>query len=159
MIKVLCFGTFDGIHDGHRAMLREAKSIDSKEQTVSSINYLTAAVAPDNIVFKLKGRPSRHTQAERIQMLKNERVADEVILADTEVDSWKILKRVKPAIIALGYDQDELRGSLETYLDQHYPDVETAEGEWIKNPKKPRIVILSAYKPKELHNRIRNEEL
>ena len=48
-------------------------------------------------------------------MLKKERIADEVILGDTEMSSWKILKRTKPTIIALGYDQTDLKQELEEY--------------------------------------------
>ena len=175
MLKILCFGTFDGIHDGHRAMLKEAREVASREWRVASetetsvsvptrtrnsftrtSSYLVVAVAPDSHVRELKFKDPRYTSAKRIQFVKDEHLADEVILGDAEIGSWKILKRVKPNIIALGYDQDELRANLEEYLEKSYPDVETETGEWIKNPKRPRIITLSAHKPEELHNRIIN---
>lgn len=170
MLRILCFGTFDGVHDGHRAMLKEARRIGSRDEGVGSkkisdlsttynlppTTYLTVAVAPDSHVRELKFKDPRYTSAKRIQFVKDEHLADEVILGDAEIGSWKILKRVKPNIIALGYDQDELRSNLEEYLEKSYPDVETETGEWIKNPKRPRIITLSAHKPEELHNRIIN---
>ncbi len=143
MSIVLAFGTFDGIHDGHRAMLRQAKSLGGR---------LLVAIAPDSVVLTIKGDRLNHPAAHRIALVKAERIADEVLLADDETNSWRIIKKVKPDIVALGYDQDELRISLEAFLESVYPDIETESGEWIKNPKKPRIVILSAYKPDELHN-------
>lgn len=169
MLKILCFGTFDGIHDGHRAMLRQARQLTadslqerknlasktSPSSKLQAVNYLIVAVAPDAHVRQLKSKDPRHTSAERITMLKKERLADEVVLGDAEIGSWKILKKYKPTIIALGYDQDELRSSLEAYLEKAYPEVETEEG-WQTNPKKPKIVMLSAYNPDKLHNRIIN---
>ena len=170
MIRILCFGTFDGVHDGHRAMLREARRAGSGDEGVESrkisnlattyhlppTTYLTVAVAPDAIVNALKGKLPRYTQAKRIQMLKDEHLADNVVLADDSVGEWKIIKKIKPGVIALGYDQDELRASLEEFLDRAYPEVETETGEWIKNPKRPTIITLSAHKPDTHHNRIFN---
>ena len=167
MKKVLVFGTFDGVHDGHRAMLREARKITNpglvitdnvnpKSSTTYNLpptTYLVAAVAPDSVVLKLKNHTPRHSQAERIQMLKNEHLVDEVILADDSVGDWKIIKKVKPSVIALGYDQDELRASLEEFLDSQYPHIETEEG-WKDNPKRPTITILSAHKPDTHHSRL-----
>ena len=161
MTKVLVFGTFDGIHDGHRAMLREAKSLTLRHPEAEGSpvgNYLVAAVAPDSVVKALKGGMQLHTAAQRIGLLKGEHLADEIILADEETHSWKILKKVKPQIVALGYDQDDLRTNLEEYLEKSFPDVETEEG-WQSNPKKPKIVVLSAHEPEKYHNRIMNKEL
>jgi len=176
MNKTLVFGTFDGVHDGHRAMLREARTVTSGESQVASETtdsvssdtrtrdsftrtpgpiYLVVAVAPDPVVFKLKGIAPRYSQAERLNMLKKERLCDEVILADEEVGTWRILKKVKPSIIALGYDQGDLQENLEEYIDRVYPEVETEEG-WKTNPKRPTIIRLSAYKPEILHNKIQN---
>lgn len=123
MVKVLALGTFDGIHDGHRNMLRQAKALGT---------YLIVVVAPDTVVKKLKGAP-RHSSAQRIAMLKKERITDEVALGDSEIGSWKILKKYKPDIIALGYDQDELKTELDAYFEN--------------TEKKPTIVRLQPHKP------------
>ncbi len=159
MQKVLVLGTFDSVHDGHRAMLREAKSLRHPEaegspvgQTSSSC-YLVIAVAPDAVVQELKGHQPHHVSAQRIVMLRQEKIADEVVLGDSETSSWKILKKYKPQIIALGYDQHELRENLEQHLEKAYPEVETEQG-WQTNPKKPKIVTLSSHEPDKYHNRI-----
>lgn len=125
-------------------MLREAKSHGT---------YLIAAVAPDSVVAKLKSEPPKHASAQRIAMLKAEKIADDVVSAEETIGTWAILKKYKPTVIALGYDQDELRSSLEEYLEKAYPEVEMEE-DWQSNPKKPKIVVLSAHKPETHHNSI-----
>jgi glycerol-3-phosphate cytidylyltransferase-like family protein len=85
--------------------------------------------------------------------LKKERIADEVVIGDTAINSWSVIKKYKPTVVALGYDQDELRQNLEEYIESAYPDIETEEG-WQTNPKKPKIVMLSPYKPETHHNKI-----
>ncbi len=125
-------------------MLREAKALGG---------YLIVAVAPDTTAQHLKGHTPKNTAAQRIALIRQERIADEVVLGDPEINSWGVLKKHKPTVIALGYDQHELRQHLEEYLEKTYLDVETEEG-WQANPKKPRIVILSPYKPETHHNRI-----
>lgn len=137
MNKVLAFGTFDGVHEGHRVMLREAKALG---------DYLIAAVAPDLVVKEIKGAFPRSNAAQRITALKTEHLADEVILGDGELHGWEIISRVKPDIIALGYDQDNLRVSLERHFEISYPDIETEEG-FQTNPKKPIITVLKPHHP------------
>jgi len=142
-MKVLVFGTFDGVHDGHRAALQQAKQHGQN---------LTVAVTPDLTAEKLKGHPPRQNSAQRIQALKNEHLVDNVVLSDENPNTWSILKKIKPDILALGYDQLELKESLENHLEALYPEVETEEG-WQRNPKKPTIVILAPFKSDQLHNR------
>lgn len=153
MSKVLVFGTFDGIHDGHRAMLREAKTHGT---------FLVVAVAPDEVATELKSAKPKNSSAKRISLIKAERIADDVLIGDEQINSWKILRRCRPDVIALGYDQDELRHSLEEYLEKMYPDESPDEDPesrgFQKAPKKPRIVQLSAFQPKKYHNRIINKK-
>ena len=134
MKKVLVFGTFDGVHEGHRAMLREAKLLGT---------YLIVAVAPDAIVKETKGTLPKYSSAQRISMIKNERLADDVVIADSEMHSWRIVKKYKPDIVALGYDQDELKASLEEYLEN--------------SVKKPTIVVLKAHQPDKFKSSLMNK--
>ena len=163
MTKVLTFGTFDGIHDGHRVMLREAKQLSLRASAKQSSqlensglpreyprsdrpNYLIVAVAPDSVVKEIKGTLPKYSTAQRVTTLKNEHLADEVVVGDDQMHSWKIVKKYKPNIIALGYDQQDLQSALAEHLEKSYPDIETDEG-FQNNPKKPKIVMLSAHKP------------
>ncbi|PIR88146.1 MAG: FAD synthase [Candidatus Harrisonbacteria bacterium CG10_big_fil_rev_8_21_14_0_10_45_28] len=136
MKKILAFGSFDKLHDGHRQFLTRAKALGT---------YLVVAVAPDAVIQSLKNHLPQNSASQRIQTLKDSHLVDEVVLSDINSRSWNILKRVKPNIIALGFDQDDLRSSLEQHLEQTYPQVETTDGNWQSNPKKPKIEVLEKY--------------
>ncbi|PIT93342.1 MAG: FAD synthase [Candidatus Harrisonbacteria bacterium CG10_big_fil_rev_8_21_14_0_10_38_8] len=130
-MKVLVFGTFDGVHKGHQSMLSQARKLGS---------HLTVVVALDIVVNELKGRKPRNNELERIQLIKEQKLADEVTLGDGEIGSWQILEKCRPDIIALGYDQQLLESDLLTYLRGS------------QNP--PKIVILKPYKPDKFHNNL-----
>ncbi len=100
---VLVFGTFDGIHEGHRYFLREAKKN----------GWLIVAVAKDSTVKLLKGHMPKTPLPNRIRALKNEKIADDIVPGDQEIGYWKIIKRISPDIVCLGYDQENLRTALE----------------------------------------------
>jgi cytidyltransferase-like protein len=103
MKKVLVFGTFDGLHPGHRAFLRQARRCG---------DHLTVAVAPDAIVRQLKGRLPKIEFSRRCEQLRLEPDVDEVVASDLQLGTWEILDRVNPDVIGLGYDQILLKESL-----------------------------------------------
>ncbi len=104
----MVFGTFDGVHGGHQSFLRQAR-----EQG----DYLIAVVAPDRIVEHLKHRPPQYSAEERSDHLRNEDHVDEVIIGDEELGSWEVIQRYRPDVVAVGYDQDELRDNLTSSLE------------------------------------------
>ena len=57
---VAIFGVFDGIHEGHREFIRQAKSHGQE---------LVAIVARDSIVEKLKNKMPINREANRIESL------------------------------------------------------------------------------------------
>ena len=132
MKRVLTFGTFDGVHDGHRNMLAQAKELGSE---------LVVAIAPDHIVQELKGTNPDFNFERRLELLTKEQSVDVAIKGDSKTGSWEILSELQPQIIALGYDQRELESSLHTHLQS-----------WPAGQEKPKIVVLEAYKPETLHN-------
>jgi FAD synthetase len=105
MKKVMAFGTFDIFHPGHESYLRQAKKLG---------DYLIVVVARDKTVREVKkqetrlrqgfGGQARNKEQKRIQTLKNSNLADEVILGSLK-DKYAVIKKHKPDIIALGYDQ------------------------------------------------------
>lgn len=105
--KVMVFGVFDGLHEGHRAFLRLAKAQG---------DYLIAVVAQDHIVEHLKGRRPRLNLAERFRHLKNVDHVDAVVVGDSQLRKWDVLDIHRPQVIALGYDQEVLREELERYF-------------------------------------------
>lgn len=95
MKKVMVFGTFDIIHLGHLHLFRQAKKYGNK---------LVVVVARDINVKKAKKHLPLHTEQERLNFLKHIDLIDSAVLGH-KTDYYQIIKKQKPAVIALGYDQ------------------------------------------------------
>lgn len=120
MTKVMVFGTFDIIHDGHKHMLNEAKEYG---------DYLIAIVARDKTVCAVKGRSPKNDENLRLQNLKKIKIADKVMLGCLG-DKYQTIKEERPDIIALGYDQ-------QVFVDELSNNI----------PETTRIVRLQPYHP------------
>ena len=105
--KILIFGVFDGIHEGHLSFINDAKKQG---------DHLVAIVARDTIVEKLKNKLPLHDEVERINALLEVPDVDLVLLGDPEIGTYNILKEVNPDIVFLGYDQDALFEDLSTKI-------------------------------------------
>jgi len=92
---VLAGGVFDIIHPGHIYTLNAAKELG---------DVLVVVVATDNTSEKMKKRRPLHSQEQR-QELVNSLVMVDLCLVGQEDDIFKTVDRVRPQIIALGYDQ------------------------------------------------------
>jgi len=91
----MAFGSFDLLHPGHVAFLQAARRLG---------NRLVVAVARDSSIKKIKGRRPLFSERERLRHLRQLRVVDEAVLGGKR-DFYAIVRRVKPDVIALGYDQ------------------------------------------------------
>ena len=96
-IKVMVFGTFDGVHKGHLDFFRQARRLTKN-------SYLIVSIARDKNVLKIKKRKTIHSEKERLALVKKTKLADKVILGSLNNYLTNILKE-KPQIVALGYDQ------------------------------------------------------
>ncbi len=114
LIKILVFGTFDGLHPGHEYFLQKARYLGT---------YITVVLPPDEIVKKLKGKAPKNQIRDRIKAIKNLPNINEVRIGDTELGTYTVIKQVKPHIIALGYDQEELKADLKTWLKKNNLDI------------------------------------
>lgn len=92
---VLVFGTFDKLHQGHQDFFRQAKEFGSR---------LVVVVARDNNVARIKGRRPAEAEKARLGRVKGVSEVDEALLGEPKM-SYNIVLRVRPDIIALGYDQ------------------------------------------------------
>jgi len=92
---VLAGGVFDIIHPGHIYTLNAAKALG---------DVLVVVVATDNTSEKMKKRRPLHTQEQRQELVNSLSVVD-LCLVGQEDDIFKTVNRVRPQIIALGYDQ------------------------------------------------------
>lgn len=104
MRTVLAFGTFDGIHEGHRAFFKEAGSHGDR---------LVVVIARDDVAEGLKGRKPERSLEDRMTILRKSGLVDEVISGDEKEGTWSALYRYRPEVVALGYDQTVLHNALE----------------------------------------------
>lgn len=109
-MRVLVFGTFDGIHEGHRYFLQKAKTLGKS---------LIVAVARDAHIRDLKHREPRFSEQARLAAISRLEIVDEAYLCDEVLGCYNILTKTKPDMIALGHDQEALGTHLAAWLAQH----------------------------------------
>ncbi len=106
MKKIIAFGTFDVFHPGHEFYLKKAHELG---------DYLIVVIARDKNVLKSKGQKPANKEQKRLEIVKNSKIADEVVLGDLE-NKYAVLEKYKPYAVVLGYDQevdlDELKRKL-----------------------------------------------
>jgi FAD synthetase len=102
---VFIFGVFDGVHDGHRFFITEAQKLGEP---------VIISVARDEVSFDLKGRKPKYSLQERMHTLEELFPETTVIPGDATTGSWEGLQKYQPNVIALGYDQTDLKDALET---------------------------------------------
>jgi len=123
MKKILVTGTFDIVHPGHLYFLKKAKKMG---------DYLIVVIARDQTVRQIKRRPPLYSEKQRQAHLKKLKVANRIILGYLG-DKLKIVQRLKPDVICLGYDQRVFTHNLKNEL--------------AKRGLYPTIVRLKAHKP------------
>jgi len=122
---VIAFGTFDVFHAGHEFFLKQASKLGDQ---------LIVVVARDNTVKNVKAHYPLHNEKQRMQKVKDSEIANKVVLG-SDNDKYKAIKKYKPHIIALGYDQfvftyklnkmiiDESMNTEIIRLDAYEPDI------------------------------------
>ncbi len=106
--KIMVFGVFDLLHPGHISFLKQAKSLGT---------FLIVSVARDVNVKKIKGQSPVFDEKKRVKILKDLKLAKKVVLGGLK-DPWPHIKKEKPDIVALGYDQRDYVGNLLKELTQ-----------------------------------------
>jgi len=99
---VLASGTFDLLHLGHVKYLEEAKKAGGENAK------LIVIVARDSTFEKMKGEKPVMPEDQRRALVESLRVVDEAILGYVELDISGVIEKIKPDIIAVGHDQDEI---------------------------------------------------
>lgn len=100
--RVLAAGVFDLLHYGHLRYLEEAKNLGGKDAE------LIVVVARDSTVLKRKGRLPVMNEVHRRALVEALKPVDAVILGGVDLNTAKVIQKVKPDIIALGYDQGDI---------------------------------------------------
>lgn len=101
MKKVLVFGTFDGLHEGHKDFFKQAKKYGG---------HLIVVIGRDSTVLKTKGRLPKFNEQERLKVVQECELVDEARLGNEappgqKLDPYRVVEEIKPNIICLGYDQ------------------------------------------------------
>lgn len=122
-IKIMVFGTFDLFHPGHKNFLKQAKDQG---------DCLIVVVARDKTVTELKKCKPANSEQYRLKKVKERKLADKVILGGLG-DKYKVIKKYKPDVICLGYDQKYFTKNLRSKIN----------GLGLKT----RVIKLKPYKP------------
>ena len=95
----MTFGTFDNLHPGHLSYLSQAGAYGDE---------LIVVVARDKNVLKIKGHEAHEN--ENMRREKVERAIKDLGLKGQAIlgglhDRWEVVRKFRPDIICLGYDQ------------------------------------------------------
>jgi FAD synthetase len=110
---VLASGVFDLLHLGHVKFLEEAKKAGGKNAT------LIVIIARDSTVEQSKGRKPIMPENQRRALVEALKVVDDAVLGFERFDLGDVIERVKPDVIALGYDQAGMEKRVQQYVDKH----------------------------------------
>lgn len=108
MTKVMVFGSFDPLHEGHKNFFAQAKKFG---------DFLCVVVARDENIKRTKNREPRVKEGERLKAVGKVPDVDLAILGDSH-NFGKVLDEQNPDVICIGYDQSvpgELKNTLKRY--------------------------------------------
>ena len=128
---IMAFGTFDGIHLGHRFFLKNLQKFGKK---------IIIVIARDINVKKIKGKKPHFNEQERLNALQKIGLADVVILGDQN-DFYQSIKKHQPDVIGLGYDQK----ANEEYLRKNFPNI--------------KIIRMPAFQPEKYKSSILKRQM
>ena len=130
--RILVFGVFDRIHAGHRFFLRAARGFGDK---------LFVAVAREKNVLRLKKKRPRDSERTRLRNVGRAPVVSGAFLGDKKDGDYAVLRKIKPDIVCVGYDQTSLRSDV---LQKMKAGV----------IPKISIIRIRAYQPRKFHTTI-----
>ena len=131
--QVVVFGIFDGVHEGHRDFFRQAREYG---------DALIVILGRDRTVRSLKSKAPQYSEEERLELVKQEPWVSDAVLGDEELSSYRVLHKLNPDAICLGYDQQALWEDLRRWM--------------IELGKETPIYFLQPYKPDIFHNSLRS---
>ena len=135
MIKVLVFGTFDGLHEGHVNFFKQAKKFG---------DYLVVVVGRDSTVEKTKKRLPKFDEQTRLKAVQECEYVNEARLGNEGVSPYVVIGEVNPDVICLGYDQTFFADKLAEELPK-------------RGLGHVRIERLQAFEPEKYHSSILNK--
>jgi len=109
---VLATGVFDILHAGHLRFLEESRKRGGPGAR------LVVVIARDKTVRKRKGRDPVLPESQRRQIVASLKSVYKAVLGREEVDFLGILQTVKPDIVCVGYDQNDIKESVKRIIMQ-----------------------------------------
>ena len=122
MTKVLVFGSFDHLHPGHFYFLLEAKKYGDE---------LIVILGRSKTIKEIKGKEPKYTETERLDHLKLTGIPSKILLGEID-DKYKLIEKINPDVICIGYDQNSFTNDLKDELK--------------KRKLAPKIIKLKPYK-------------
>ena len=107
---VLATGAFDLLHYGHYRFLEEAKKSGGRN------SKLIVIIARDKTIKKRKGKRPILPEDQRRALVEALKPVDQAILGYERMNIEAVLRKIKPDVIAVGYDQRDIRKSVEEIL-------------------------------------------
>jgi FAD synthetase len=138
---VLASGAFDLLHYGHVYYLSQAKKAGGENAK------LVVIVAKDKTVEQLKGSKPIIPEDQRRAVVESLKVVDEAILGYEDMDMLKVIEKVKPDVIALGYDEEKIAKQLKKLLEERNLNIQVSriahftERELVSSSKIKRKII------------------
>jgi len=114
---VLASGVFDLLHLGHVRYLEEAKKAGGYDAK------LIVIVARDSTVEKRKGKKPVMSENQRRALVESLKVVDEAVLGFEDFSIEKVIERIKPDVIAVGYDQKGIEQTVRNYVEKRGLDI------------------------------------
>jgi len=109
---VLASGTFDLLHLGHVRYLEEAKKTGGENAK------LVVVVARDSTIEERKETKPVIPENQRRALVESLKVVDEAILGYEDFSMEKVVEKIKPDVIAVGYDQRGIEQTVRNYVKQ-----------------------------------------
>lgn len=114
---VLAAGVFDLLHYGHLRFLEEAKKAGGAGAK------LIVVVARDKTVRERKGVKPVLPEDQRRILVESLKPVDEAVLGFEDFDIRGVLRIVKPSVVAVGYDQDDIYDEVKRFVEEEEPGI------------------------------------
>ncbi|MBS7626545.1 FAD synthase [Candidatus Bathyarchaeota archaeon] len=127
---VLAAGVFDLLHFGHLKALEDAKKAGGRG------SRLIVIVARDRTVERRKGRRPILPEDQRRGLVEALKPVDKAILGYENMNVAGVIQKIKPDVIAIGYDQHDMLKAVQEALKTY--------------PGKVKVVKMRRYGPRNL---------
>jgi FAD synthetase len=124
MTTVMCFGSFDVLHQGHLYYLRESKKYGDQ---------LLVVVSRDSNFKKFKKKEPKYNERERLEHIRDLPYVDKAVLGNDQ-DLLAVIEKYKPDTICLGYDQETI-------------SMQDLKKEMVKRGLTTDIIRIGSYRP------------